>query len=189
MATLLFLALALSADAFAVALCQGAGAGGRLGPRRALTIGAAFGAAQGLMPLLGWGLSVAFAGVIRAVDHWVAFALLALIGAKMIHEGLQSGEADCEARPALLGWSLLAAAIATSVDAAAAGVTLTLLPTPVWASCLAIGLVTLTLCAGAVVAGGRLRVALGRRAELLGGLVLIALGLKILLEHTIGGGA
>jgi putative Mn2+ efflux pump MntP len=188
MLTLVVLALALSADAFAVALCQGAGADGRASTARALTVGAAFGMVQALMPLLGWGLSLAFAGVIQQVDHWVAFGLLALIGAKMLHEALEPGDDDCAVKPALLGWSLLAAAVATSIDAAAAGVTLALLPTPIWASCLVIGVVTLTLCTVGVRVGGHIRLALGRRAELLGGLVLIGLGVKILVEHTLLGG-
>lgn len=188
MLTLFALALALAADAFAVALCQGAASGARATAGRALVIGGTFGAAQALMPLLGWGLSLAFAGVIRAVDHWIAFVLLAAIGAKMIHEALRPAEDVCDLKPALVGWPLLAAALATSIDAAAAGVTLNLLASPVLVSCAVIGVMTLALCTGAVVLGGQIRLAVGRRAEMAGGVVLIALGLKILAEHTLFGG-
>jgi manganese efflux pump family protein len=187
MLTLVVLALALSADAFAVALCQGAGSG-RADPARALTVGAAFGAAQAGMPLLGWALSLVFAGVMKSVDHWIAFALLAAIGAKMIHEALQEDGGDCADKPVLIGWPLLAAAVATSIDAAAAGVTLELLASPVLVSCAVIGVTTLVLCAGAVLAGARVRAVVGRRAELAGGAILILLGAKILVEHLFFGG-
>ena len=90
MFTLILLALALSMDAFAAALSQGAAARSQATPGGALRIGLAFGAAQGIMPLLGWSIGLAFASVIRDVDHWVAFALLAFIGGRMIREGLVS---------------------------------------------------------------------------------------------------
>src|SRR5688572_19983539 len=109
--SLLALSLGLAMDAFAVSVAQGAST--RPGTAGALRIGAAFGLAQGLMPLIGWALGTAFAGLIRNVDHWVAFVLLGLLGAKMLREGL-AGE-DATPAPALLGWALLGAAVATSV--------------------------------------------------------------------------
>jgi putative Mn2+ efflux pump MntP len=179
------LALALAADAFAVALCQGATA--RPGLRGAVRIGAAFGSAQALMPLLGWALGVAFASLIQAVDHWIAFGLLSALGLRMMKEGL-SLDADCgtAARP-LTGWALASAAVATSIDAAAAGVTLPTIGAPILIACLMIGLVTLGLSAAAVEIGARGGARLGKRAELFGGLVLILLGAKILAEHLLFG--
>lgn len=175
------LALALAADAFAVALCQGSTA--RPGWRDAVRIGAAFGSAQALMPLAGWGLGVAFASAIQQVDHWVAFLLLSALGLKTLKEGL-SGDAGCEGelRP-LAGWALASAALATSIDAAAAGVTLPTLGVPILLACGIIGAITLALSAAAVLFGGLGGARLGKRAEVLGGLALILLGAKILVEH------
>lgn len=165
-------------DAFAASLCQGAAA--RPGAGGAIRIGAAFGTAQALMPLFGWGLGIAFAGIIQAVDHWVALALLGFLGLRMIRAGMND-EADCP--PPLMGWALLSAAIATSIDAAAAGVTLPLLEQPVLIAVLVIGAMTAILCFGGVFAGAALGSRLGKKAEVAGGLMLLALGLKIFTEH------
>jgi putative Mn2+ efflux pump MntP len=181
--TLLVLALALAADAFAVALCQGAAA--RPGWRGAARIGAAFGAAQALMPLVGWGLGVAFADAIRAVDHWVAFVLLVILGAKTLKEGLTPDDASCDPTPSLSSWALLGAAMATSIDAAAAGITLPTLGAPVMLACAVIGVVTLLLCAAGVFIGAASGARLGKKAEIVGGLALIGIGAKILVEHTL----
>jgi len=179
------LALALAMDAFAVSLVRGAA-----GPRsgwRALETGAAFGIAQGVMPLIGWALGALFVGWLAAIDHWIAFALLAFLGYRMLREGLEDDD-DEEAEPETSGTShfiaLLVAAIATSIDAAAAGLTLELFSVPVLLSCLIIGAVTLVLCAPAYWFAARIGPALGKRAEVLGGVVLIGLGVKILAEHT-----
>lgn len=183
---LLALALALAADAFAVALCQGAAA--RPGWRGALRIGGAFGAAQALMPLLGWALGVAFAAAIRDVDHWVAFALLGFLGVKTLKEGLTPDRQGCGPAPSLSRWALLGAAVATSIDAAAAGVALPTLGAPVLLACAVIGGVTLVACTGGVFLGAAGGARLGKRAEIAGGLALIAIGTKILIEHVFFGG-
>lgn len=188
MLTLVLLALALSADAFAAALCRGAGHRDRSGWADALTVGAAFGAAQGLMPLIGWGLGVAFASVIASVDHWIAFGLLAFLGVRMIREGLKRDEPGCEDVSGPTGAALLVAALATSIDAAAAGVSLPLLSVPVAVSCATIGAVTFVLSTAGVRLGGMLGARIGKRAEVLGGLALVALGTKILIEHQWFGG-
>ena len=179
MATLFLLALALAMDAFAAALCQGAVAGPARGT--ALRIAAAFGAAQGLMPLVGWSLGLAFAAVAAALDHWIALLLLGLLGARMIREGWTRDPDQCA--PPLAGWALLAAAVGTSVDAAAAGVTLPLLGRPVAFACAVIGATTALICFGGVHLGRAAGARLGKPAELLGGAVLIGLGLKIFVEH------
>ncbi len=178
------LALALAMDAFAVSLAQGASA--RPGHGGALRIAAAFGLAQALMPLIGWGLGLAFADAIRSFDHWVAFVLLAALGAKMLREALH-GDAP-SAAPALIGWALGGAAIATSVDAAAVGITLPMLGAPVAVACTVIGVVTAGLCYAGVRIGAAGGARLGKAAEVIGGLLLIAIGAKILVEHLFFGG-
>lgn len=183
-APLLALAVGLAMDAFAVSVAQGACA--RPGMPGALRIGAAFGLAQGLMPLIGWGLGIAFAGLIQSVDHWVAFVLLAVLGGKMLREGL--GGEDATSAPVLVGWTLAGAAVATSVDAAAAGLTLPMLGAPIWIACLAIGLITGALCVAGVMIGAASGARLGRYAEIAGGLILIAIGTKVLIEHLFFGG-
>lgn len=186
--TLFLLALGLSMDAFAAAISRGASARPRPDASAALRVGLAFGLAQGLMPLVGWTLGLAFASFIRDVDHWIAFVLLVLIGVHMLREGLsRHGEpADASLSPQG-GWALLGAAVATSVDAAAAGVTFVLLEQPVLLACAVIGLVTLVLSAIGVLIGRMAGALAGRRAQALGGLVLVGIGLKILIEHLFFG--
>jgi len=182
MLALFLLALALSMDAFAAALSQGAAGAGR---GAALRIGAAFGFAQGAMPLLGWGLGLAFAPVLRAVDHWVALILLSALGLKMLHEALSAGE---EPPRQFAGWALFSCAIATSIDAAAAGLTLPTLGVPVLPAVAAIGATTAILSYGGVLAGRAAGQWLGRYAEVAGGLILIGIGVKIFVEHQFLGG-
>ena len=186
MIELLLLALALAMDAFAVSLARGAAGEHRLS--RALETGLAFGLAQGLMPLAGWALGTIFMEWIEAIDHWIAFALLSFLGIRMAMEGL-SGDDEGEAEePAARGRghfaALLVAAIATSIDAAAAGLTLDLFDLPVWQSCLVIGAVTMALCVPAYLFAARVGRKVGSLAEVAGGVVLVGLGLKILGEHT-----
>jgi putative Mn2+ efflux pump MntP len=179
MIALFILAIALAMDAFAVSVCQGAAA--RHGWREALRMGGAFGLAQGIMPAFGWALGVALSGLIEALDHWIAFILLSGLGLKMIYEGLQPS--TCELRTALDGRALLLAAIATSIDAAAAGVTLPTLGLPVFLACVVIATVTGVVCVFGVLSGARLGQHFGKRAEIAGGLVLIALGTHTLVQH------
>jgi putative Mn2+ efflux pump MntP len=182
--SLLLLAIGLAADAFAVSVAQGAARRPAVGG--ALAIAAAFGFAQGIMPLIGWGLGTAFADTIRTVDHWIALVLLGLLGAKMLREGLS--DQDATATPALLGWALAGAAVATSVDAAAAGITLPMLGSPLATACLAIGAITAVLCFVGVRIGAAWGGRIGRTAEVIGGLLLIAIGAKIFVEHQFLGG-
>jgi putative Mn2+ efflux pump MntP len=183
MTTLILLALALSADAFAAALTQGAISQPRAGLRVALWVGFAYGLAQGLMPLLGWGLGLVFVSIIRDIDHWIAFALLAAIGAHMLRQGLKNEPRLPAAAPSVLGWRILPTAIATSIDAAAAGVTLPLLNLPIVISCLVIGAVTCAVSFAGVMIGAAASARAGKRAEVAGGIVLIMIGTKILIEH------
>jgi putative Mn2+ efflux pump MntP len=179
-ASLALLAVGLSADAFAVAITQGAAV--RQHPwRAALVVALAFGAAQAIAPLMGWSLGFAFAGLIEAWDHWIAFALLAAIGARMIWEGNRTkDEKDIKQAS---GWGLLALAVATSIDAAAAGITLPTLGVPVGMSVAAIGAVTFALCFAGVWIGRAGSRVLGPNAEIIGGLILIVIGAKVLIDH------
>jgi manganese efflux pump family protein len=179
MISLLLLALALAMDAFAVSLCQGCAT--RPGISGATRMALAFGGAQAVMPLLGWGLGTLFAGAIDAIDHWVAFVLLGALGIKMAWEGFQPLD-DCPPVP-LAGRALFAAAIATSIDAAAAGITLPTIGVNIGVSVAVIGLVTAVLCFVGALGGARLGTVLGKRAEVLGGVVLMGLGVHVLAQH------
>jgi putative Mn2+ efflux pump MntP len=185
MMTVILLAFALSMDAFAASLSQGAAARSSATLIGALRIGAAFGSAQAFMPFLGWALGLAFASLIRDVDHWIAFALLTAIGGRMAYASLAASADDNGCIPLITGWALASVAVATSIDAAAAGVTIAFLEQPVVLTCAIIGIVTFLLSSAGVLLGGVLGVAAGKRAELLGGLVLISLGCKILVEHQV----
>ncbi|WP_324261577.1 manganese efflux pump MntP family protein [Altererythrobacter sp. H2] len=172
------LALALAMDAFAVALTQGARF--RPGWRGGAAIAGTFGLFQGIMPLIGWGIGAFALAYVAAVDHWIAFGLLAFLGVRMLRG---SGSDDAEGA-ALTGLALLVAGIATSIDALAAGVTLPTLDVAPLTAGLVIGLVTLVLSGLGVMLGRRAGDRFGAWAERLGGVILIALGVKILAEHT-----
>lgn len=175
-----FLALALAMDAFAVALTQGA----RFRPSASggAAIAATFGVMQGVMPLIGWGIGAVALGLVAAVDHWIAFGLLAFLGVRMLRAG--DGGEDGETVKALTGTALLVAGIATSIDALAAGITLpTLGIMPLLAAGL-IGVVTFVLSGAGVALGRVAGSSMGPWAERAGGVILIALGCKILAEHS-----
>lgn len=139
-----------------------------------------FGGAQALMPALGWGLGRRFGGWVEELDHWFAFLVLGAIGAKMLYEAL--GAPEQASAPAGLR-TLLLLAIATSIDAFAAGLTLPLLGAPFAASIAMIGAITALLSGLGVVLGRHFGALLGRKLDVLGGALLILLGCKILVEH------
>jgi putative Mn2+ efflux pump MntP len=184
--TLILLAFGLAADAFAVALGQGAAVRTRAW-RNALVVGLAFGGAQAIAPLIGWALSLLFTGFIESIDHWIAFVLLALLGAKMMREGFAKdppGEDSDPGREVVAsGWRLIMLAIAVSIDAAAAGITLPTLDAPIALSIAMIGIVTFVVSAAGVMIGRAGAKALGPQAEIVGGLVLIVIGAKVLIDH------
>ncbi|HEY6965804.1 MAG TPA: manganese efflux pump MntP family protein [Erythrobacter sp.] len=174
----LLLALALAMDAFAVALTQGAKF--RPSLRGGLAIALTFGVFQALMPLAGWLIGAVALAYVEAVDHWIAFGLLAFLGVRMLggHVG------DEEASQALTGRALLLAGVATSIDALAAGITLPALGVTPWIAVALIGLVTFAMSGAGVVLGRRAGDHLGEWAERIGGVILIGLGVKILAEHS-----
>lgn len=150
--------------------------------RESFAMAGTFGLFQAAMPALGAGFGLAFKDAIEAWDHWVAFLILAGVGAHMIKEAFEHDPERPRAHP--FAWrSLLVLGVATSLDAAAVGLTLPLMEVPIVASVAIIGIVTFVLCMPAVRLGCTLGTRFAHRAELAGGLVLIAIGLKILLEH------
>jgi putative Mn2+ efflux pump MntP len=137
------------------------------------------------MPILGWSAGLAIQHRIAAYDHWIAFSLLAWVGGRMIHEALrEKDEKDVPADPTR-GMSLVMLSIATSIDALAVGFSLAMLGIDIWMPAAVIGLVAGVLTVFGMLLGRRISGSWGPRVEVLGGLVLIAIGLKILLEHTL----
>ena len=179
-AGLLFLAVGLSMDAFAVSVCKGLSIRALM-PRHAVIVGLWFGAFQALMPLVGWLLGASFADKIAAVDHWIAFVLLSLIGGNMIREALGREEEDCD--PSLAPLTMLLLAVATSIDALAVGVTFAFLRVDILPAVTLIGVCTFLISAVGVKVGNVFGTRYKSKAELFGGAVLILIGLKILLEH------
>ena len=179
-ADLFILAVGLSMDAFAVAVCKGLSIRVLL-PRHAVIVGLWFGAFQALMPAIGWLLGSAFADVIAAVDHWIAFVLLAIIGGNMIRESLDKEEEACD--PSLAPMAMLLLAVATSIDALAVGVTFAFLKVDILPAVTLIGVCTFLISAAGVKVGNVFGARYKSRAELAGGVVLVLIGAKILLEH------
>ena len=180
---LIFLAIGLSMDAFAVSVCKGL-AMPELKLRHMMIVGIWFGGFQALMPVLGYFLGATFAGYITSVDHWIAFVLLAIIGGNMIKESFE--KTDDDTAEASLGIkAMLLPAIATSIDALAVGVTFAFLMSSVLRvllSALLIGCTTFVFSAAGVKAGNVFGLKYKSKAELIGGIILILLGIKILLN-------
>lgn len=180
---LMLIAVSLSMDAFAVSMCRGLEMK-RFRWGHAAVIALFFGGFQALMPLIGYFVGRQFEQYIVDWDHWIAFALLAVLGGKMIWDGLKkeapeaAGTAD---RLNVKGLFLMA--VATSIDALAVGVTFGFLKTNIWAAISVIGCVTFAVCIFGVLIGNRIGLRFKNGAEILGGAILILMGLKILLEH------
>ena len=171
----------VSADAFAASLSSGVKMG-RFNYRHALVVALTFAGFQAAMPLLGWLMAANFTGFLDPFDHWIAFALLAIIGGKMTWEALQADEGDSGQESRLDLRRLLILGIATSIDAAAVGVSFAMLEVSILLAILCIGLITLVTSFAAVGIGHRIGVRFRRPAEFLGGVVLIIIGARILLE-------
>lgn len=185
---LFIIAVGLSMDAFAVSICKGLSLK-RLKFKNALTVGLYFGIFQGGMPLIGYILGVQFQDKITAFDHWIAFVLLCIIGLKMIKESL---EKEPEEETALdeveeLGFkNMTVLAIATSIDALAVGVTFAFLNVDIVPAVSFIGIVTLVLSMIGVKIGNIFGTKYKSKAELAGGIILVLMGAKILIEHLLG---
>lgn len=180
------LAFSMSTDAFAAAIGKGA-ALEHPRFREALRTGLIFGVIEGVTPLIGWVLGYGASRHIDTWDHWVVFALLSLLGGRMILAGLASPPAtsDTRERPRRHAWWLLAAtAVTTSIDALTVGIGLAFMDANILVTALAIGLATTLMATLGVMLGRRLGAMIGQRAELLGGVILIGIGSAILLDHT-----
>lgn len=177
-------AIGLSMDAFAVAVCKGLSLR-NLRWRQCAVVGLYFGAFQAIMPLIGYFLGVQFREYITSVDHWIAFVLLALIGAKMLHEALSGGEEAGSNDASLSFRAMLPLAVATSIDALAVGVSFAVLQVEIFSSCTVIAVTTLLCSLVGSFLGKGFGSLLKSKAEIFGGVILVLIGLKILLEHTL----
>lgn len=181
---LLILAVGLSMDAFAVSVCKGL-AMKKAGAKELCIVGCWFGGFQALMPLIGYLLGTAFEQYITSFDHWIAFALLTLIGANMLREAFSKDEEESAGASLSFG-TMLVLALATSIDALAVGITLTFLAESIGYlifAVLSIGIITFILSAIGVRVGNLFGVKYKKGAVISGGVILILLGVKILLEH------
>ena len=182
---LFLLAIGVSMDAFAVSICKGL-AMQKADLKSMATVGVWFGGFQALMPLIGFFLGTLFAEAIEAIDHWVAFVLLGIIGVNMLKEALGKEEECCgeEHNADLSVKTMFVMAVATSIDALAVGISLAMAGgVNIWVSILLIGLTTFTTSAMGVKIGSVFGGAFEKKAQLAGGVILVLLGAKILLEH------
>lgn len=168
-------------DAFAVSLCRGL-CMRKINYKHALIIAGLFGGFQAAMPLLGWLLGRQFEKYIVDIDHWIAFGLLLIIGGKMIWDVFEKEENSKESGDLNIK-ELLIMAVATSIDALAVGITFAFLGASIWVSISIIGAITFVLCFAGVIIGNKFGAKFKKKAQLAGGLVLILIGLKILLQH------
>lgn len=183
--SLIGIAVALAMDAFAVALAAGVVLE-RITGRHLFRFGWHFGLFQALMPVIGWLAGISVQRWIAAWDHWIAFALLAFVGTKMIHEALKGDdEEETTVSDPTRGLQMVMLAVATSIDALAVGLTLGMLGVSIWTPALVIGLVAGVLTCAGMLLGNRIGALWGKRVEVLGGVVLLAIGLKILVEHLL----
>ena len=182
-AEIMIIAIGVSMDAFAVSLCKGLSVR-RLEWRCIGSVALWFGGFQALMPLVGYLLGVSFADFVSDVDHWIAFILLGIIGGNMMAESFKHEEDEADADFSVKTMSALA--VATSIDALAIGVSLAFLKVNIWEAVILIGVTTALFSGVGVYIGNVFGSRYKSKAEFAGGFILIAMGLKILLEHTVG---
>lgn len=177
---ILLIAIGLAMDAFAVSICKGLSMK-EMNWKKALIVGAYFGIFQALMPIIGYFLGSTFEDLVTHIDHWIAFVLLVAIGGNMLKEAFANNSENCNDNVDFKTMSILA--IATSIDALAVGITFAFLQANIWIFAIIIGIVTFAIS----IIGGKIGNKFGdryeRRAEIVGGFILIFMGVKILLEH------
>ena len=178
---LLLISVGLAMDAFAISVGKGMTLK-HVHPRHALTAGVWFGLFQGLMPVIGYFVGRSFADYVVSVDHWIAFGLLAIIGVNMIREAISGEEEVVDGNFGVS--TMLIMAIATSIDALAVGISMAFLDVNIWISATVICAVTLILSATGVYLGSAFGSRLGSKAGIIGGVILIAIGIKIVVEHV-----
>ena len=177
---ILMIGVGLAMDAFAVSVCKGLSVR-QVTWKHVLIPAVYFGVFQGLMPLVGWLLGIQFQSLITSIDHWIAFILLLLIGANMIREAM--GEEEGETNDSFSFLIMVTLAVATSIDALAVGITFAFLEVSIWLAVALISGVTFVISAAGVKIGNVFGAKFQRKAEVLGGVILILIGTKILLEH------
>lgn len=183
-AELFLIGVGLSMDAFAVSVCKGLNMRGKVNFKHAGIIALFFGGFQALMPLIGYFLGIGFEKYITKIDHWIAFVLLGFIGGKMIVEAIKEWKAEDKQEEDKLDIKELAIlAVATSIDALAVGITFAFLSVNIWSAISIIGVTTFVLSIIGVVIGNKFGSRYKSKAELAGGIILVLMGLKILLEH------
>ena len=181
---LLGIAIGLSMDALAVSVANGIMIK-KLHVRHAFRIAFSFGFFQAIMPLIGWAAGITFSTYIKEIDHWVAFALLVLVGSRMIRESFTGSKKDEAAKNCLHFPTLLILSLATSIDALAVGISFAFLDITIWFPILMIGLITFVVCFIGVILGNKLGPFFGNKLGVIGGLVLIGIGIEILIEHLL----
>lgn len=177
---LIILSIGLAMDAFAVAVCKGLSMQ-KMNWKKADVIGAYFGIFQALMPAIGYLLGVNFQENIQSIDHWIAFILLGIIGLNMLKEAISTETEN--SNDSIKFKDMLILAVATSIDALAVGITFAFLKVNLWLAISLIGIITFTISVAGVKIGNVFGCKYEKKAELVGGLILILLGIKILLEH------
>jgi len=180
--TIFGIALGLAMDAFAVSIAVGSKLK-RLSFRPLFRLSFHFGLFQFMMPVLGWYFGSKIEHIMRDFDHWVAFGLLFIIGAKMIRESFNKDDNKKPLNDPTRKWTLIILSIATSIDALAVGLSIALLGIEIWFISLVIGLVAFVMTAIGMTFGRKLGSRFGKRMEFLGGLILIGIGLKIVIDH------
>jgi putative Mn2+ efflux pump MntP len=183
LAEILLIAVGLAMDSFAVSLSAGT-TGFINGPRPIFRLAFHFGLFQALMPILGWLAGSRVANLISSSDHWIALGLLAFVGIRMIRSGLGHADEAGRADPSK-GGTLVMLSVATSIDAFAVGLTLAMLQVQILYPSVVIGIVTAGLSLSALLVGNRLGATFGRRMEVIGGLILIGIGLRLLVAHLL----
>ena len=183
---ILLIAISMSMDAFAV--CLAAGSQKRSsGPRPIFRLAFHFGLFQFFMPVIGWFAGTTIVRYISAYDHWVAFGLLAFVGIRMIRSAINPNSEEQKNDPSR-GWNLVLLAFATSIDALAIGFSLGMVGVTIWYPAVVIGVVTGLVSWLGILLGTRLGAKFGKRMEIIGGIILILMGLRILLSHLLGWG-
>ena len=177
---ILIIAVGLSMDAFAVSICKGLSVR-KITPKQSVSVALWFGGFQALMPLLGFFLGVSFADFVSNVDHWIAFILLSIIGGNMIKESISKGDVSVSADFSFK--TMLAMAVATSIDALAIGVSFAFLGANIWIAAVIIGITTAVFSAVGIYIGNAFGSRYKSGAELAGGIILVVMGIKILIEH------
>ena len=180
--TIIAIAVSLALDAFAVSLVAGA----TIRPityRHVFRLAWHFGLFQFMMPIIGWLVGNTMFGYLEAIDHWIAFGLLTAIGGKMIWESFQ--EIQAYTKDITRGWTLIGLSLATSIDALAIGLTLSAIQVRIWYPSVVIGVVALLFSVAGIYLGRKTGKLLGKKFELLGGVILIAIGIRILISHLI----